>query len=271
MARGRAAEDDRHRPRRHRTERDTPDLFLRFARLYKGGYSLDCILSWVHEYGLLGLPEGNRGYGGPDETVARFWGEVEEAAGVLAMYEAVLNGDARAAKRLALEDFPSLGAPELRCDMPRLTAEERRREISEIAARVERDPTDGGFGGDYLAYVLNAAAEKVQWELHSSCHPRLELDLSVKEGSLRWSNTPAGLVADWEIDTLMAAMYLQMYRLMGAGGDVTRCRQCRNIIALTSPGPGMRKPPQHKKYCDSACRQRHYYLVRTKPKRQSKT
>jgi hypothetical protein len=64
---------------------------------------------------------------------------------------------------------------------------------------------------------------------------------------------------------------LQMYWLMVAGGNVTRCRYCGRIISLTSPLPGTRKTRQDKKFCDDACRQRHHYHTRTKLKRQGKS
>ena len=67
---------------------------------------------------------------------------------------------------------------------------------------------------------------------------------------------------------LYGAMYLQMYWLMAAGGNVTRCKYCGRIISLASPGPDARKTRQDKKFCDDACRQRHHYHTKTKPKRQ---
>ena len=66
-------------------------------------------------------------------------------------------------------------------------------------------------------------------------------------------------------------MYLQMYWLMAAGGNVTRCKYCGRIISLTYPlSGGARKTRQDKKFCDNACRQRHHYHTQTKLKRQGK-
>jgi hypothetical protein len=67
---------------------------------------------------------------------------------------------------------------------------------------------------------------------------------------------------------LYGAMYMQMYRLIAAGGNVTRCKYCGRIISLASPGPDARKTRQDKKFCDDACRQRRHYRTKTKPKRQ---
>jgi hypothetical protein len=41
--------------------------------------------------------------------------------------------------------------------------------------------------------------------------------------------------------SLLGAMYLQMYWLMAAGGNVTRCKYCGRIISLASPAPDARK------------------------------
>lgn len=71
-----------------------------------------------------------------------------------------------------------------------------------------------------------------------------------------------------ELREFAGAMYLQMYWLMAAGGNVTRRKYCGRIISLTSPVPGARKTRQDKKYCDDACRQRHHYHTKTKPRRQ---
>ena len=92
------------------------------------------------------------------------------------------------------------------------------------------------------------------------CNPAL----SVEE----WSRSPSGVTATWNFKNPLGAMYLQMYWLMGTGGDITRCRYCGRIISLTSPLPGARKTRQDKKFCDDACRQRHHYHTRTKLRRQ---
>jgi len=102
--------------RRYAPLKDHPDLFLRFARLRHQDRSPGTALGWVGEHGLLGceavtllsraaveyvrLPE--------TETVGAFFEEVDRAAAVLALYEAVMNGDVEAARRVASEEFPSV-------------------------------------------------------------------------------------------------------------------------------------------------------------------
>ena len=70
-------------------------------------------------------------------------------------------------------------------------------------------------------------------------------------------------------------MYLQMYWLVAAGEKhVTRCRQCGDLVLLTVRVPGSegegkrRKPRQDRRFCSDACRQRHHYQTKTKPKRE---
>ncbi len=86
---------------------DTPDLFLRFTRLHERSDSLEAILDWVRRYGVLG--HGSGWSRTAPQSLKDFREAVEEAAGVLATYEAVLNGDARRAKSLVLEEFPLVG------------------------------------------------------------------------------------------------------------------------------------------------------------------
>src|SRR5215213_9069518 len=70
---------------------DTPDLFLKFARLHGADDPDETVLAWVRSYGTLG-------HGKPPWTpgvlqdAKAFWEAVDQAAGVLALYEAVLNG-----------------------------------------------------------------------------------------------------------------------------------------------------------------------------------
>jgi len=64
----------------------------------------------------------------------------------------------------------------------------------------------------------------------------------------------------WDFETLLGAMYLQMYWLMVLGGNVARCEyeRCGKIISYTRPHPEGRKPRQDKRFCNDACRQAHH-------------
>lgn len=230
---------------------DTPDLFLKFARLYKPGKgsSVDTILDWVHAYGLLGYGEGSY-FGGPEETIENYWGSIYWAAGILAMYEAALNGDEEAAKDVVLGEFLWVGP--LSYLRKKLSEQEF---VEDLAESVERL-----WGGSYLAYALDTALHLVMFNVQEACRPTLYLP----EGN----SDPSQVSASWGFKGLYAAMYLQMYWLMEAGGNVTACKYCGRIISLASPQSGARKTRQDKKFCNDACRLRHYYHTKTKLRRQ---
>jgi hypothetical protein len=232
--------------------KDTPDLFLKFARLYERGKgsSVDAILDWVHRYGLLGYGEG-RYFGGPEETVENYRESIYWAAGILAMYEAALNGDEDAAKDVVLGEFLSVG--------PSFSLLQKLGEQEFIAYQAKT--VERLWGGSYLAYALENALNVVTVIVQAECLPPTLYP--PEEGS-----DPSQVSVIWGFKSLYAAIYLQMYWLMEAGADVTRCKYCGQIIYLTSSQSGARKTRQDKQFCDNACRQRHHYHTKTKPGRQ---
>lgn len=233
---------------------ETPDLFLKFARLAKHPASDERTLSWAHRYGVLGLAGDHHWgwYGGEGESVTAFNEQVVRAAGILSLYEAVLNRDADGAARLILEDFPSLSAE----TWVAVTASGRVDEKSIVQT------VDEGFGGDYLVYALETACWLVETTVKEYCYPTLR-----PEGA----SDPSALGDSWGFKTLLGAMYLQMYWLIAAGGDVVRCKYCTDIVSLDRPAIGVRKPPKHKQFCSNACRQSHYYHNKTKRSRQQQS
>ena len=237
---------------------DAPDLFLRFARQHQRGDSVEEIFEWVYRYGVLG--HGSGWSRTAPQSVKDFREAVEEAAGVLAMYEAVLNGDAQRAKSLVLEEFPFVGPGGHLLKMLREAGVpvDDWDHAADTSGIVEEH-----FDGDYLDYVLDVAVDAVNHMVKDFCYPSLEMGYELHR---RPSHVRTGL----SFKSLLGAMYLQMYWLMGSGGEVTRCRYCGRIISLARPSPGARKVRQDKSYCDDACRQRHHYHNRTKPKRQGK-
>ena len=235
---------------------DTPDLFLRFARLHPlGEDSVEPILDWVHKYGVLG--HGSGWHFAAPQSVEAFREAAEEAAGVLAMYEAVLNGDGEKAMALYLEEFPLIGPTgrlhkQLREAGIPIDWRERAADIHEIV--------EDHFDGDKLDYMLDVAVSAVDEVVKDFCYPSLEMGYGLHR-------RPSEVRTGWSFRSLLGAMYLQMYWLMGSGGEVTRCRYCGRIISLARPRPGARKVRQDKSFCDDACRQRHHYHNRTKPRR----
>ncbi len=106
------------------------------------------------------------------------------------------------------------------------------------------------YGGDYLWHALETAITDVERMVAGLCSP----GLTVKEGA----RDVADVTARWYFKSLLGAMYLQMYWLMAAGSDLTRCEQCGLLISLAPPKPEGRKPRRDKRFCDDACRQAHH-------------
>jgi hypothetical protein len=229
---------------------DYPDLFLKFARLARRPRSEERALAWCREYGVLGLAGDHHwGWTGENkalnahETLTAFDAEVERAAGVLALYDAALNRDGEAAEHYVREKYPQVSA-ELDPGF-RLGEDWDSSVIGELVNLYGK--------GDYLAYALEAAAFVVESTVRGSCYPILR-----SEGS----RDPADVSGGWGFKNLRGAMYLQLYWLMAAGGNVVRCKFCGGVISLASSAPGARKPRDDKKYCDDVCRQRNHYRKR---------
>ncbi|MGH3145354.1 MAG: hypothetical protein ACRDTR_06080 [Rubrobacter sp.] len=103
--------------------------------------------------------------------------------------------------------------------------------------------------------------------VHTFAYPKLTLEPG--------PSVPSRLSSGYGFLTLLGAMYLQMYWLVAAGEKhVARCRYCGTLIRLTARAPSSeseakrRKPRQDKRYCNDACRQRHHYQTKTKPRRE---
>jgi hypothetical protein len=270
---------------------DQPDLFLRFAKLYERGLSVDLALGWARKYGLLGyVPDQEtmamygerrtvgmsweevRGFPNPGEVpivlgspcdggIGVFWEEVRRAAGVLAMYEAALSRNNDVAKEAIHEGSPFIGGrfwPTVTRDLP------RSQEDRELEARLVENWVEQGMEGNYLEYCLLTAAFVVEGTVNDFCYPILHFDPHLSE------HDPSQVVDVWAFENLLGAMYLQMYWLMGSGANTTRCEWCGRLISLESPYPGAKKRPKHKRFCDAYCRQKWNYHNRTKPRRQGK-
>ena len=274
--------NQRDRWREYKPLNDVSDLFLKFARLHEGGISAEVIRDWTRKYGLLGyVPDVDAGMRSED-TIAISWEqlrrarsskegnirdgslsvfreEAARAAGVLAMYEAAIVGDNGAAKKLILEESPFIGGrlwPTGPKHLP-LFEEDHELEVSLVAEWVEEV-----FEGDYLRYCLWTSKAVVEGTVHDFCYPMLRLGTNGRD--------PSEVVDVWAFENLLGAMYLQMYWLMGSGGNTTRCRWCNRIISLAKPHPDAKKRPQHKKFCDAQCRQKHHYYHEVRPNRQNK-
>ena len=220
--------------RSYRPLQETPDLFLRFARLYQEPDFDKAALVWSRKYGVPGgisstkKPSGHR----PDFMYIKgFWKEVKKAWFILRMYEAALNRDPRDVQRL-LADYRNEGANyfwpmEINSESP------------------------FGYYENELQLALYGAMNLVKEEAEWLCSEWL-----VVEGDQRIPD-PSRVRLLKGFQNLLGAMYLQMYWLI-CSGDAARCEHCLQIISLGRTYPEGRKRRRDKRFCDDACRQAHH-------------
>jgi hypothetical protein len=225
---------------------DTPDLFLKFARLHGADDAVGAMVGWVRAYGALG--HGERPYQpGSPQQYRQFWDAVDEAASVLAKYEAVLNDDEDKAESLCLEKFPFGGSAgrlvkNLRDIPPDLALE--------IVTETTAETVEKACDGDYLRYALETATEAVEYMVRNYCVPSLRVEDGSRDAS--------GVTAGWDFKSLLGAMYLQMYWLMASGSELARCEYCGLLLSLARPNPEGRKRRSDRRFCGDACRQAHH-------------
>lgn len=198
---------------------ETPDLFLKFARLHEERDFAGAALEWSRKYGVPGRrPEAM--------SLSAFRREVEAANRILMLYEAILNEDLEGAWSI-VQEYPD--------------------EIidSGIFEKLEENYVPKLEAGMLLAmHMVSRVVGKL-------CQPVLVLN----EGSKPpYSRVTSG----WDFDSLLGAMYLQMWWLMASGGDIARCEHCGRTISLSRPHPKGRKRRSDKRFCDAACRQAYH-------------
>jgi hypothetical protein len=216
---------------------DTPDLFLKFARLADQEITRDVWLGWLHRYGVLGLERYGKSYnrawmeGGGSEKFSRFREEAQTANGVLRLYEAATAPDGPDVAVIA-EFIP-----------------ERRRLYHTQTAEWA------------WWWALQEVGEAVQKKLMTECFPQLYL----------WKD--GNFARAWGFGSLLGAMYLQMKFLM-TSSETRRCkaRDCERIIIYRQPEspPGIKKndrsggyrPRSDKEFCNDACSARERYWRR---------
>lgn len=223
--------------------KDVPGLFLEFAGLADRKIDEEVWRDWFNRYGVLGLGLGPTPYmaaanGGPEETFSGFVREAQIANGVLRLWEAATAG-------ISDEEF-----------------------VERYASHYVRlqDRAKGLFGVWYVdvprsttAPWLSSVGSHVQNKLTTECFPQL----------LGSSNL--AFEAAYGFRSLLGAMYLQMYWLMTAKGDVRRCKApgCLRVITFDQPkqqGDHWKKNDRSmgyrtrrdKVFCSPACKQRDY-------------
>jgi hypothetical protein len=295
---------------------DTPHLFLEFARVADHmGPPYEAIDNWISKYGLLGLsrqdpqlssepiPEGPWAAqadrfpevteppmryapsGGSGDTLDAYVLEFSRANSLLALYEALLNGDSeKLEQRFAWRE---------RCTV----AELRDKWRSELEENIEKNaghkvPESGYFSrgesryfvrevlddmliykslpGDWNAFLMDRALLDIWGMVGRTLSVFAYPSLAAPRGLAPLS--PEKLTGSLKVRNLLGAMYLQFYWLITSRSDLSRCKYCRRIISYAPPMPEsrMRKPRKDKEFCDSRCRQNYHYHNRIKPNRDSK-
>ncbi len=223
---------------------DVPDLFLKFSKLYKQADFEHAALAFCNDYGLPdGMEEFVEGGRSPEGTpprmkVSEFRDEARRAWGVLALYEAVLNGDAPSVKSLFLE---------FRDD-----------KVFALWDKIFRFERIEEHDASLLNIGFLCAVQTVEEVVHGVCRNRIRFSLESRRPDLSTVHTA------WEFESLIGAMHLQMWWLMASAGDITRCEFCGRIVSLARSRPDGRKHRRDKRFCDDACRQAHH---RSKKKR----
>lgn len=240
--------------------KEEPDLFLKFARLYEQGRRPQAALEWANQYGALTcslvihMDRNKLKYEDPSprEQVEDFFEEVDRAATILYLYEAVLSRNEDAVAVLIVHG-PSPFLMEIYKNhwLQSCTSEEH--------------------GNDLLTFALFALMAEVSRMVRTYAYQQLHIPAELADLPLA-----SRMRQSWSFDNLLGAMYVQMYWLLAAGEkNVTHCLYCRKLISLTRGASATenlrkpRKPRQDKQYCDHLCRQRHYYHTKEKFRRKS--
>lgn len=223
-------EADRNAWRGYKPLEEVPDLFLKFARLHEAADLEAAALDWSRKYGVVG--DHTADLIRPDRmSLSCFKEEAKRAWMVLKMYEAALNRDKVAVRRLLDEH----------------------RDDEVLERWPYYDPEEGSAQKDTLLQLaLFGSAFMVEWTVQEICRPAFIVTDRHDKAD------PTTIESTWDFHNLLGAMYLQMYWLMTSGGDITRCEYCGGIISLTRPRPEGRKTRRDKKFCDDACRQAHH-------------
>jgi hypothetical protein len=213
---------------------EAPDLFLRFAKVWREPDFRRAAVLFSNRYG---LPFGASG-GLGDQVVRISFDEFNRASKrawvALSLYESVVNRDEEAARKLFRENGDEDA-----------TVREWRDRLN--------DAGQDGVGIAPLRCALAASADTIGGTALRLCAERAVLHFAGEA-----EPDPSCLKMTWTFDNLLGAMYLQMWWVMLAGGDLARCGHCGRLMSLTRPNPEGRKRRRDKRFCDDACRQAHH-------------
>lgn len=215
--------------RSYRPLEEAPDLFLKLAAVYEAPSFTEAALTFSHKYGVLGGNSNRQGGTENKTSLSSWWEEAQRAWVILKLYEAALNWDGEAAKRLHAE-YDNIV-------------------LEEMSPNLRGDEIHPGKSWQIAQEALIDSTLMVQETVQLLCRPAIA----------SWGGSdPLRVEAGWQFDNLLGAMYLQMFWLMISGDDLTRCEYCGRTIALARTHPQGRKRRRDKRFCDDACRQAHH-------------
>ena len=213
---------------------EEPDLFLKFARLWR---SRDFRVEAVAFSNRFGLPCGERQADSISPTrlkLDEFYRESRKAYAALTLYEAVLQKDEVAAAQIheahvdldpRFEQHFFVTQPHVSTGAPPLT------------------PLQG---------ALAASVSVVRGTVEKLCKQAVYVTFDEP------IPTPDAVKVTWQFRNLLGAMYLQMWWVITSNGELSRCKNCGRLISLHRPRPSGRKRRSDKVFCDDACRQAHH-------------
>ena len=231
-----------------------PDMFLEFAGLADDGeITLDVMLEWVEQYGVLGFegrdsrdidPQMTLLMGGPHDSLLAFDSEACKANAVLRLYEAAT-------------DPKGVDVESIRRYEGWFTSEAL---LSRFGHRME---TSAGLRDVALGWVAGTVRRKVA----EDCHPELYQEAD-------------GFRIGYGFKSLVGAMYLQMMWLMTTTGETRRCQGpgCNKVIKFEPPespkDPGLRKNARgryrtrkDKRFCSDNCRVKNHQQAKRRAAR----
>jgi len=231
-----------------------PDMFLEFAGLADGGeITLDMMLEWVEQYGVLGFegrecrdidPQVPLLMGGPHDSLLAFDSEARKANAVLRLYEAATDPKGVDVESIRRYERWFATKPVLR----------------EYGHRMD---TSAGLRDAALGWVAGTVRRKVA----EDCHPELYQEAD-------------GFRIGYGFKSLVGAMYLQMMWLMTATGETRRCQGpgCNKVIDFESSespkDPGLRKNARgryrtrtDKRFCSDNCRVKNHQQAKRRAAR----
>ena len=229
-------EDESERWRLFSPLQDEPDLFLRFARVWREPDFTRSALAFAHRYGLPCGTTPRHFRSMPARlSLRRFFEESRRAWVVLSLYESVVNRDETAANRLL--------------------SDHRKDDIFGHYYQMSLAPglpPDDYFPLSARQCALAASVYATESMVKELCKQQTLIVSSHTELD------PSCVKVTWSFENLLGAMYLQMWWLITSGGNLARCEHCSRLISLARSNPEGRKRRRDKRFCDDACRQAHH-------------